>query len=57
MKNVADTRIETHYRLTYYLQELGVSQLWARYLKGDNILTKIGSGQVEIEIGMAIPTF
>ena len=32
-------------------------QLWARYLKGDNISTKIGSGRVEIDIGIAIPTF
>ena len=32
-------------------------QLWARYLEGDNISTKIRSGQFEIEIGMAILTF
>ena len=30
---------------------------WARYLEGDNISTKIGSGRVEIEIGEASPTF
>ena len=35
----------------------GVQQLWARYLEEDNITTKIRSGQVEIEIRMAIPTF
>ena len=34
-----------------------VHQLWARYLEGDNISTKIGSGRVEIEIGEASPTF
>ena len=32
-------------------------QPWVRYLEGDNISTKIGSGRVEIEIRMAIPTF
>ena len=32
-------------------------QIWARYLEGDNISTKIGSGRVEIEIGMAISTY
>ena len=30
---------------------------WARYLEGDNISTKIGSGLVEIEIGEASPIF
>ena len=39
----------TEFKLTTY-------QLWARYLEGDNITTKIGLGRVEIEIGMAIPT-
>ena len=29
----------------------------ARYLEGDKIPTKIGSGRVEIEIGMAYPDF
>ena len=33
------------------------NQLWARYLEGDNISTKIGSGRVEIEIGEASPIF
>ena len=32
-------------------------QLWARYLEGDNISTKIGSSRVEIEIGEASPIF
>ena len=32
-------------------------QICARYLEGDNISTKIGSGRVEIEIGEASPTF
>ena len=32
-------------------------QPWARYLEGDNILTKIGSSRVEIEIGEASPIF
>ena len=32
-------------------------QLWARYLEGDNISTKIESSQVEIEIGEASSTF
>ena len=31
-------------------------QLWERYHKGDKIPTKIGSGRVEIGMGMAIPT-
>ena len=30
-------------------------QVWARYLEGDSIPTKIGSGQVEIE--MAVPIY
>ena len=34
---------------------VSVVQPWARYLEGDNILTKLG--RVEIKIGMAIPTF
>ena len=32
-------------------------QLWARYLEGGRTSTKIGSGRVEMEIGLAIPTF
>ena len=32
-------------------------QVCARYLEGDNISTKVGSGRVEIEIGMAYPDF
>ena len=32
-------------------------QPWARYLEGDNISTKIGSGWVEIKIGEASPIF
>ena len=32
-------------------------QPWARYLEGDNISTKIGSGRVEFESGEAFPTF
>ena len=35
----------------------GVQQLWARYLEEANISTKIRSGQVEIEIRMAIHAF
>ena len=31
-----------------------MQQVWARYLEGGSILTKIGLGQVEIR--MAIPT-
>ena len=34
-----------------------VNLLCARYLEGDKIPTKIGSGRVEIEIGMAYPDF
>ena len=32
-------------------------QIWARYLEGDNISTKIESSRVEIEIGEASSTF
>ena len=36
---------------------LTAGQPWARYLVGDNISTKIGSGRVEIEIREASPIF
>ena len=47
--------------LRYYHHKMSMfvdaSQPWARYLEGDNISTKIGSGRVEIEIGEASPIF
>ena len=30
---------------------MGFKQLWARYLEGDKIPTKIGTSRVEIEVG------
>ena len=40
-----------------YKQRPAGQQVCARYLEGDNISTKVGSGRVEIEIGMAYPDF
>ena len=44
-------------RRIFIIKVANVQQPWARYIEGDKIPTKIGSCWVEIEIGMAIPTF
>ena len=41
----------------YVIGLMGGKQIWARYLEGDNISTKIESSRVEIEIGEASSTF